>query len=381
MIVVYSTMFLLSFTGNSMTIYIVLSKPYMRSVTNCLIANMAIADLIMTFSAMPYSVAFTHIQYRWFGGIMGSITCKLLHFAVTLSIAASILSLVVIALDRFFAVVYPFKRPRVIRTISVMSTIIWVLSVLFASPYLYSYKAVLRNDNNFLCVPKWEPPVTNPARASRIYFIFVLISLYLIPMFIIAIFYSIVSFKLWVRRIPGNPTAANIRHAEVSKKRTIKMLVIVVIVFALCWLPAHVMHLLAHFEQNTYFKIPAIIPLIAYGISHLNSTVNPYLYIALNRNFRRAYVDVLQSCFKPAGSLVRSWGSNTTSHTYLGEGLSMEYVTVGDLGRSGKYDLSKTERDRDSSSIRQLSLMKLKENEWKQVTPSPYRAWGTICCW
>ncbi|KAJ7377070.1 hypothetical protein OS493_031029 [Desmophyllum pertusum] len=139
-------MFLFSLSGNSLTIYIVLTKPYMRSITNCLIANMAIADLFMTLSAMPYSAAYAYVGSRWFGGTMGMITCKILHFSVALSIAASILTLVVIALDRFFAVVYPFKRPSVIRKISVVSTVIWVLSILSTSPYLYYYKALPLQD-------------------------------------------------------------------------------------------------------------------------------------------------------------------------------------------------------------------------------------------
>ena len=141
------------------------------------------------------------------------------------------------------------------------------------------------------------------------------------------------------------------------------MLVIIVIVFALFWLPAQVIHLLAKFNLRIYYAISPIIILIAFGISHLNSAINPYLYIVLNKNFRRANKDVLQSCFKPAGSLVRSWGSNTTSSAYLAEGMSMEYVSVGDLGRREKYDLSRIERDRDSSlCVRQVSLMKVKEN-------------------
>lgn len=363
MTVVYSTMFLLSLTGNSMTIYIVWSKPYLRSVTNCLIANMAAADLVTTFSAMPYAVSYAFIQTQWFEGILGTVTCKLLMFLFPLSIAASIISLVIIGLDRFFAVVYPFNRPKVIRKISVMSAIVWALSILFTSPYLYAYKMLLGRDNNYHCVQLWESPITDPKKASRTYFVFILVSLYLVPLLLIAIFYCIVSLKLWARRIPGNPTAANIRHAEASKKRTIKMLVIIVIVFTLCWLPAHIIHLLAKFNERMYSAISPIIVLIAIGISHLNSTINPYLYVALNKNFRRAYLDILHSWFKPAGSLVRPWGSNTTSSAYLAEGMSMEYVSVGDLGRREKYDLSKSERKRDSSlCVRQVSLMKVREN-------------------
>ena len=347
-----------------MTICIVLTKPYMRSVTNYLIANMAVADLLMTFSAMPYSVAYMYLESRWFGGTMGMITCKLLHFSVALSIAASVLSLVVIALDRFFAVVYPFKRSSLIRRISVVSSVIWILSILSTSPYLYCFKSLPLADGNYHCFLSWEH-VADSREASRIFWSFLFIALYVIPVFIIAVFYSIVSFKLWIRKIPGNPTAANLRHAEFSKRRTIKMLIIIVIIFTLCWLPSHLMHLFVLYDEKLYNKTPPLLRLIAFGISHGNSAINPYLYMALNRNFRRAYVDVLRSCCSPARNLVRSYGSNTTSQTNLSQGMSMEHVPVAGLGRRGVYELCETKKDRDPSSVRQLSLMKVKDGEAK----------------
>ena len=311
-IVVYSIMLVFSLSGNTIIIFIVFTRPFMRSVTNCLIANMAAADLLMTFSAMPYSVAYTYVASRWFGGIMGMITCKLLHFAIALSIAASILTLTVIALDRLFAVAYPFKRVSVIRHISRANMLIWLVSVLCMSPYLYCYKSNLLEDNNYHCFVLWEP-LADSFTASRIYFSFIFIALYLVPLLFICIFYSIISFKLWARRIPGNPTEVNLRNVELSKRRTIKMLIIIVVVFALCWLPAHLMHFFIFFEDKTFNKLSLI---IIFGISHANSAVNPYLNIVLNRNFRRPFLEVLRSCFGPAGNL-RSRGSHTTPNTVL----------------------------------------------------------------
>jgi len=212
----------------------------------------------------------------------------------------------------------------------------------------------------------WEP-LAESWEASRIYFAFIFIALYLIPVFIIAIFYSIVSFKLCIRRIPGNPSVANLRHAELSKRRTIKMLIIIVIVFSLCWLPAHLMHFFFFFDEETYYKIPSLWRVISFGVSQGNSSINPYLYMVLNRNFRRAYVDVLRSCFLPAKNLVRCRGSNTVSNTTLTQGMSMEYVLAAGLGKRRVYELSETKRDTDSmpQSVRQISLMKKTDDDSK----------------
>ena len=362
MTLVYSVMFLFSLSGNAMILHIVLSRPYMRSVTNSLIANMAIADLLMTLSAMPYSAVYSYVQSRWFGGIMGMITCKLLHFSVTLSIAASILTLIVIALDRFVAVAYPFKRLRSVRKISATSCIIWIVSVILTSPYLYCFKTVLQKDGNYYCFIMWEP-LADTLTASRIYFSFFFISLYVVPLFVTAIFYSIISFKLWFRQIPGNPTAANLRNAELGKRRMIRMLITVVIVFALCWLPAHLMHYFNFFDEKRSREIPALVYLTAFGVSHANSAINPYIYIALSKNFRRAFLDVIRSCFNPAGNLVRPGESDTTSQTNLTRGMSLEYITA--FGRRGVYELSNTEQNGDLPCARQIDLLKVTERETK----------------
>ena len=377
-IVVYSIMLLFSLSGNTIIIFIVFTRPFMRSVTNCLIANMAAADLLMTFSAMPYSVAYTYVASRWFGGIMGMITCKLLHFSIALSIAASILTLTVIALDRFFAVAYPFKRVSVIRHIPRTNMLIWLVSVLCMSPYLYYYKSDLLEDNNYHCFLLWEP-LANSFTALRIYFSFIFIALYLVPLIVICIFYSIISFKLWARRIPGNPTEVNLRNVELSKRRTIKMLIIIVVVFALCWLPAHLMHFFIFFEDKTFNNLSLI---IIFGISHANSAINPYLNIVLNRNFRRPFLEVLRSCFGPAGNL-RSRGSHTTPNTVLARCMSQEYVVEDTaLGRRELYELSnKTEQNGDLPIIRQISLLEVRETEVVVDPASNVEKRATVSPW
>ncbi|CAH3029136.1 unnamed protein product [Porites evermanni] len=377
-IVVYSIMLLFSLSGNTIIIFIVFTRPFMRSVTNCLIANMAAADLLMTFSAMPYSVAYTYVASRWFGGIMGMITCKLLHFSIALSIAASILTLTVIALDRFFAVAYPFKRVSVIRHIPRTNMLIWLVSVLCMSPYLYYYKSDLLEDNNYHCFLLWEP-LANSFTALRIYFSFIFIALYLVPVIVICIFYSIISFKLWARRIPGNPTEVSLRNEELSKRRTIKILIIIVVVFALCWLPAHLMHFFIFFEDKTFNNLSLI---IIFGISHANSAINPYLNIVLNRNFRRPFLEVLRSCFGPAGNL-RSRGSHTTPNTVLAQCMSQEYVVEDTaLGRRELYELSnKTEQNGDLPIIRQISLLEVRETEVVVDPASNVEKRATVSPW
>ena len=81
--------------------------------TNFLIANMAASDLIITSFALPREVAEVFLGHRrWLlKGTMGRILCKLVFFLQNLSTAVSMHSLVVIAIDRYRGIVFPFRSP------------------------------------------------------------------------------------------------------------------------------------------------------------------------------------------------------------------------------------------------------------------------------
>lgn len=319
----YCVIFVFSLSGNAIIVYIVSTKPYLKSLTNFLIANMAGADLLMTFCAMPYSVLYVFIGSRWIGGILGKVTCKLLHFSVALSIAASIATLVAIAIDRFYAIVYPFKRGMGIWKNRVTIAVIWSFSTVFMSPYLYSYTVQEQSDGNAHCIVAWEP-LADTFLCSRIYFVIVFISLYAIPLTVIAALYSIICRKLWFRKIPGNPSIAIRRNADLSKRRTIKMLVIVVVVFAICWFPAHTMHYCIYYRHDMFQTFSPYLVLFAFWVSHANSCANPYLYIILNKNFRRAFLDLLKKCFSCKARPVVL--HTTSSQSYLTQDVSLRNV-------------------------------------------------------
>ena len=70
------------------------------------ILNMAIADLIVTIFMMPFSLLFLHLGPRWIGGTFGEISCNIVYFSCQVSVPASIAIVMVVSVDRFFAVVY-----------------------------------------------------------------------------------------------------------------------------------------------------------------------------------------------------------------------------------------------------------------------------------
>lgn len=285
MTVAYGIIFPAALLGNIVVIYLVYKLPSMHTLPNMLLVNMCVANLLVTSFAMPYSILYLFLQYHWLSGHLGNVTCKLTHFSYALSIAASIFALLLISLDRYYAVLHALKRrPLLLRSTKCATLGIWIFSCAFMSPYLFQFRVVRRYSTSF-CIISWSP--LDNVTASRAYFITVFVFLYSLPLLGIGFAYSLIGSNLWRRKIPGQQIKSNRRVADRSKHKVVRMLIVVVVVFALCWIPAHLMHFLSYFQTELYFSLHPLIVLLSFWLCHANSAISPWLFLLMHQNFRQ----------------------------------------------------------------------------------------------
>ena len=288
----YAASIVFGLAGNSIAIYSAVFKKAGNRITNMLILNMAIADLLVTISAMPFSVLFIYVRRRWIGGIFGEISCKIVHFIYQMSIPASIFIVVVVSIDRLFAVVYPIKARTFRQKIKMAILAAWVCSAAYAIPYGISF-GIQEEDGIFYC-SLWFPPLDNMT-SLQIYYLITFLFLYSTPLLILMVLCTLISRKLWKRQIPGNVTEERHKSSEQEKRRVIIALISITVVFAVFWFPAHVMHYIKFFRtMDVYPKIPMAIEALFYWIGQANSCVNPCLYVLLSRGYRRYMLQILQ---------------------------------------------------------------------------------------
>ena len=184
----YVVIFLVALFGNSFGLFVVLKKSLSKNATNLFIANMAITDLLLTFTVMPYSIAYFYRHTRWFGGALGNFTCKALFYCIRISIAASVFTITIISFDRLYAIFYPL-REKLFRKPKILSAIIWVLSIVLMIPtvLLHTVKYFPKEDAYYCTqVWPWEDPndltFEETFRVLKTFHIVLFITLYALPL-------------------------------------------------------------------------------------------------------------------------------------------------------------------------------------------------------
>lgn len=280
--VLYSVTILISLVGNTFLIYMVWKRPDVRSLTSFMFVNMAAADLLVTLVTMPWSIAFYHTKAQWLiTDAFGEFTCRVVIFVAYLSIMASILCLTFIAIDRFYSIVYPWNHDIWFRNPKILTPLIWVLSMALMSIILVTYHL---DTSTSVCAYNFEI-WGDEAAGVRGVFLYLFFVAYFIPLSIITILYVKIIRKLWFYVIAGHiPTG--IQRRELRQRfaniKLVRALIFIVFVFAVCWLPTQVYHI---FLAVTAWEndVPPFVMFLCYWFGHANSAINPWLYIALNR--------------------------------------------------------------------------------------------------
>ncbi|KAM8969215.1 neuropeptide Y receptor type 2 [Sarcophilus harrisii] len=284
LILAYCTIILLGVIGNSLVIHVVIKFKSMRTVTNFFIANLAVADLLVNTLCLPFTLTYT-LMGEW---KMGPVLCHLVPYAQGLAVQVSIITLTVIALDRHRCIVYHLESKISKRISFLIIGLAWGVSALLASPLAifreYSLVEVVPNFKIVVCAEKW--PGEEKSMYGTIYSLSTLLILYVLPLGIISFAYIQICSKLKNHISPG---VAN-DHYHQRRHKTTKMLMWVVVVFAVSWLPFHAFQLTIDIDnQIMNLKEYRLIFTLFHIIAMCSTFVNPFLYGWMNSNYRKAF--------------------------------------------------------------------------------------------
>ena len=287
----YCLIFLVSLAGNTAIGIIVYKTKTMRKPINFLIVNMAISDLLLTIFLIPPEIQGLYIDSWLIGGSLGQALCKLVIFLPDVSTAVSIQSVVLIAVDRFGAVVYPLRSPLISSKLCpffILAT--WIIAMASYSPYLFAFKLV-DYQGGLACRLRWNEAFGEYLAVEN-YFASLLVVICFIPLVIIAILYIIIYLKLKSHKIPGEHSVIAGQQRQQRERNVLKMAIAIVVGFAVCFLPLSIVLFLYYFASNRFQYVFSV--QVTVVIARANCATNPCICFSFSRSYREG----LKTLFK-----------------------------------------------------------------------------------
>ena len=281
----FCLIFLVSLAGNTVIGIIVYKTKTMRKPINFLIVNMAMSDLLFAIFRIPWNIRGLYNNSVPIGGPLGQAVCKLGYFLPHVSIAVSIQSLVLIAVDRFGAVVFPLRSPLIsskLCPVFILAT--WIIAMAAYSPHLFALK-LFEFQGRLMCLISWEEAFGESSSYEN-YLVPILVIFFLIPLVSIAILYITIYIKLKSQKIPGEQSSNAGQQRQERERNVLKMAIAIVLGFAVCWLPFAIGWFLDFFVLDIrscgfqYFLPVSIVMFCG------NCAINPCICFIFSRNYR-----------------------------------------------------------------------------------------------
>ncbi|XP_076105649.1 neuropeptide receptor 15-like [Mytilus galloprovincialis] len=290
--------------GNSLVIFAVLLNRKMRtSMTNLLITNLAIADLVILLLGIPETILFMTNK----GWTLDKMACKSNRFILVTALYGSVLTLIALCIERYVAIIHPIKAHILCnkRRITAVLGCLWPFAFGAGLPTLFF--------NDVRILPGKEDPyctIMFPYNHETFYKVFKYVEsvlFYFIPLGIQLSLYLLISKHLFTgsdrlhRRVTirsANGSSIE-RHSEALKLRrgVIKMLMMCVIVYFVSYSPNQILLIVetirpATFHENFSYIVFTMI------VANINSAANPVLYSIFSQNFRKCFKLILCRCLR-----------------------------------------------------------------------------------
>ncbi|CAF2964434.1 unnamed protein product [Rotaria sp. Silwood2] len=132
--IILGAIILSTITGNILVIAAVILEKNLHSVAYYLFVSLAVADLMVATMVMPIAVL-KEVTRSW---VLGNVVCDIWVMIDLLCCTASILHLVAIALDRYWAITnLDYATKRTPGRVLVLIFIIWIISILISSSHSF----------------------------------------------------------------------------------------------------------------------------------------------------------------------------------------------------------------------------------------------------
>ena len=280
--VLYVILLGLALAANAVILFVFYRIKEIRNVTNNLLCNMVGANVLFALQTPMEAVSILNDSWD-----LGNIPCKIHRWLLYTFYNVSILSFTAISTERYYAICSPMRFNTDLEKNSTKLILsMWILATLLSLPQIVVSSAIT-TDRKIACME--EQPGENYIVVFLCYHVPNFFFLYVVPLGILLVTYLRVSRKLYnlVERYRQR-SRFDICGAVKMRKNTIRMLLVVLVVFFLCLTPFKIVEFL--------HVTPVLKSYDPFGILHVSVSMiafsyalfNPLVCSFMSREFRKA---------------------------------------------------------------------------------------------
>ncbi|XP_045892298.1 prosaposin receptor GPR37-like [Micropterus dolomieu] len=304
-----AVIFSVGIIGNVSVMCIVCHNYYMRSISNSLLANLALWDFVIIFFCLPL-VVFHELTKNW---LLGEFSCRIIPYLEVASLGVTTFTLCALCIDRFRAATNVQMYYEMIEnwaSTTAKLAVIWVGALLLALPELLIRQLVTEDG---------DPPDVTPCERCV-----VRISTDLPDtLYVLGLTYD--GARLWwyfgcyfclptlFTIFSSLVTARKIRHAERAcvrgSKKQIQLesqmncaVVALAILYGFCIIPENICNIISVYMAASMPKRTLdILHLVSQLLLFCKSAVTPVLLFCLCQPFTKAFLDCCCCCCEECG--------------------------------------------------------------------------------
>ncbi|KAM4642736.1 C5a anaphylatoxin chemotactic receptor 1-like [Discoglossus pictus] len=285
-LVIYFVVFLLGLPGNAVVVWMT-AYEMKRTVNTVWFLNLAIADLLCCL-IVPFSIMGILLHGHW---PLGLFSCKFILSILLVNMYASVLILTVISMDRCALVIKPIwcQNNRSVKMASVACLVVWLLALILTSPsfiFRRSYSPNHNDNTKILCSMDYALAGENRQSVETFIAVFRFLLGFLIPFLVICGCYGVL--------------VASVNQRFNQSSKTLKVVVVVVIGFFVCWFPYHVAGLILAINHNNsnLLKVTLRVDPLLISIAFINSCINPIIYVLMGQDFKTKFKRSIKSILR-----------------------------------------------------------------------------------
>ncbi|XP_034033354.1 histamine H2 receptor-like [Thalassophryne amazonica] len=295
---------LLTIGGNMLVCLAVGLSRRLWRIGNCFVVSLAVTDMLLGLLVLPFSASVQLRSGKW---DLGGALCNIYISLDVMLCTSSILNLLAISVDRYLAISAPLRYSRRVTPLTVTLAIIamWALAVTVSFLPIHmgwntadytvqhlDWEMGDEDDKGRYCQYEW---INN-------YVLIYSLGFFYIPLLIMCVMYFCIFqvARQQVQRIrAATPSFARMAStATIAREHKATMtLAAVVGAFTICWFPYFTFFTFMGLRAETIIP-PNTLYSVVLWLAYFNSALNPILYPAFNRDFRRAYGELLR-CRRP----------------------------------------------------------------------------------